>query len=1499
MLHTGIHVYNVDLPSGYVTDLGPTGIQSHSFPYNTWAYWGIAEYVGGSIYLLYAQNSYPSVTNIVRVQMPQGSQSVAANFQNFSQLSAFTFSPSLSRWFFHYPNTGQLGGGNSTLGSAKALFTTSPDLPYVVTQPFSLAAYPHSNVMFTAEAGGTPPLYYQWQFNGTNIAGATNTTLVLTDLPVESAGTYRMMVSNIAGTFFSEDATLYLVTSPVIYSSPSPRAVYPGDSVSFGGFADGAPPLYYQWLFNGQPISGATNQVLALTNVTPDASGDYSLEITNIYGSATTDPATLFVKAVPFFTTPPSNQVANAGDNATFTVVADGNPPIYYEWQFNGDDIPGATNASLTLTNLQPEQAGDYTILLRNSYGAFSTEAFLIVTTVPRIIADPKDTLGILGQSAKMSVLADGPQPLSYQWRYKGIDIPGATNSVLVLDNVQTNQAGPYSVRVINSYGSILSATANLQVPVLYPEGSSFRILSLSSANAHLVDHDALTGDDRAGIGASLFNIFITGDNHTARFGLDLVNGTSLSNIYDSIVGNLRTGTLYLMANKNGRPTPSDTTSEGVISQLLELDPYTGLTNGNQITLSSPIAIGGSYGTTTNQAGVFSGYDRIVLHTRTNVFSIALPSGQVTNLGAMAIPTHYPPESWAYWGVAEYYQGSVWLVYVVNNRTIARTRVPDGSTSTLASFSNLGDMANITMALYSNRWYFHYENSAQFGGTAETLGYASASFEVNPINHLEFAPIPSPQVAGSPFNVTVTAKNENNKPQTQFNGPLNLFGLAGSGQISITPTSINFTNGVWSGQVTVLQPSTNMFLKVTNNFLSSGVSSNFTVLFANDLILSVSDSPRPVAAGTPVTYLIGVTNTGPSPAIDVLIEHDLPPNLNILSATPSQGDCTIYTNAIICRLGRIDGSNTASIAVVGVPMVLGKYTNQISMYRSEADANLLNNSVTLVTTSTLPIITISDASIVEGNAGTTNLMNFTISLFPASTNIVQVSYTLGNVTAQNGSDFVFANDTLTFNPGQTTFVLPVAIIGDNLNEADETFAVQLYAPVNSFIGRPTAIGTILNDDATPGISVRDASLVEGNSGTNNMSFQVVLQARSGLPVTATYTNCDGTAVNGQDYLKRTGTITFAANTGILTQIVQVPILGDTLIESNEVFYVDLLSASNAIITRSRATGTIINDDGIGTLHHFSWAPIASPQMLSNDVSVSVTARDYFEATVTNFNGPVSLSGQLARQLLTTNILGESTNVFVYNGDYTLGYSITPNSDMTVTAVRYYVGTKVSIWTEDGTLLVSVPVGGDSQSWQQTPLASPLLLKAGVTYRISYYSGAGDYAYLDTTQSDFANGTIDGYYYMPGDGFPDQPTGAVLWALNLVYSFFPVTTSLPISRSASGTFVNGVWNGSVGFLIATNNAQLLANDGMGHEGTSNPFDVIALQIKNVWLNGIDVHLLFSGRAGQHYQVQRAHTVPSTSWSLVSDISVGADTDVEVLDSGAAVGAGYFYRLVLLP
>jgi Calx-beta domain-containing protein len=113
-----------------------------------------------------------------------------------------------------------------------------------------------------------------------------------------------------------------------------------------------------------------------------------------------------------------------------------------------------------------------------------------------------------------------------------------------------------------------------------------------------------------------------------------------------------------------------------------------------------------------------------------------------------------------------------------------------------------------------------------------------------------------------------------------------------------------------------------------------------------------------------------------------------------------------------------------------------------------------------------PVMSVSDASVTEGNTGTTTLA-FPVTLSSAASQVVTVSYSTADGTATAPSDYVAANGTLTFRPGERTKSIAVSVIGDTAFEPDETFTVSMTSPVNATVVTGTATGTIRNDDAAP------------------------------------------------------------------------------------------------------------------------------------------------------------------------------------------------------------------------------------------------------------------------------------------------------------------------------------------------------------------------------------------------------------------------------------------------
>ncbi|MBF2026304.1 MAG: tandem-95 repeat protein, partial [Oscillatoriales cyanobacterium C42_A2020_001] len=231
-------------------------------------------------------------------------------------------------------------------------------------------------------------------------------------------------------------------------------------------------------------------------------------------------------------------------------------------------------------------------------------------------------------------------------------------------------------------------------------------------------------------------------------------------------------------------------------------------------------------------------------------------------------------------------------------------------------------------------------------------------------------------------------------------------------------------------------------------------------------------------------------------------------------------------------------------------------------------------TVTVTPQATLSIAGVSQA---EGSNGNTPY-NFTVSLSAASSQTVSVNYATTDGTAKvTDNDYVAANGTLVFLPGETSKVISVMGIGDTKLEANETFTVNLSAPTNAALSTASATGTITNDDTQPTIRITGSNQAEGNVGQPRFIFTVSLSNPSSQTVSVNYTTEDGTATTADsDYLAASGTVIFAP--GETSKTIAVDVISDKKVEPSETFSVKLSNPSNGAIATANAFSTIVNDD---------------------------------------------------------------------------------------------------------------------------------------------------------------------------------------------------------------------------------------------------------------------------------------------------------------------------------
>ncbi|MEI7732437.1 MAG: immunoglobulin domain-containing protein, partial [Verrucomicrobiota bacterium] len=364
--------------------------------------------------------------------------------------------------------TNQYSSGGS--GWSPAIYLT------VIAPLTNQVADPGSNATFTLVAstyyGATTNanyiLKYRWWFNGTNLlANQTNATLTITNAQITNTGNYTVIGTNYYQTIVSQMATLTVGTiPPAISSDPVSTTNLVGTPAGFSVTVFGTPPLYYQWYFNSGLVSNATNSLLQITNVQLTNAGAYKVIVTNAYGRATSQVATLTVTGMPpQIVTSPLSQATIQGSNVTFTSLASGSEPLFYQWQLNNANLSGANSASYTIAAVQMSQAGAYTVVVTNAFGsATSTVATLSVWSVPVIGTPPQSRTNLAGTTASFSVAASGLPTPWYQWWYNGTTLLDQTNTSLTLTNVQTTNTGNYSVVVTNMAGTVTSVVAVLSV---------------------------------------------------------------------------------------------------------------------------------------------------------------------------------------------------------------------------------------------------------------------------------------------------------------------------------------------------------------------------------------------------------------------------------------------------------------------------------------------------------------------------------------------------------------------------------------------------------------------------------------------------------------------------------------------------------------------------------------------------------------------------------------------------------------------------------------------------------------------------------------------------------------------------------------------------------------------------------------------------------------------------------------------------------------------------
>lgn len=243
-----------------------------------------------------------------------------------------------------------------------------------------------------------------------------------------------------------------------------------------------------------------------------------------------------------------------------------------------------------------------------------------------------------------------------------------------------------------------------------------------------------------------------------------------------------------------------------------------------------------------------------------------------------------------------------------------------------------------------------------------------------------------------------------------------------------------------------------------------------------------------------------------------------------------------------------------------------------SLVRGAVEIQIIDNDVAVI-----PIVDVEDIASLEGNSGQTTV-RVPVHLSRTGPAPVTLNYSTQPGSATANEDFVPITGALAIPAGQTNAEIVVQLVGDTALEGNERFTLQLGPVVNATLARSEAAITIIDDDAQPVISFADESVLEGNSGSREVSVNLRLSPASSSPVTVQFNTSSDTAVVGADYVAASGTVTFPP--GTTNRTVAITVLGDTSAEPDETFFVAFHDPVNASLARDRATITIRDDDSV-------------------------------------------------------------------------------------------------------------------------------------------------------------------------------------------------------------------------------------------------------------------------------------------------------------------------------
>jgi hypothetical protein len=287
--------------------------------------------------------------------------------------------------------------------------------------------------------------------------------------------TYALYLTATSDAGLESDRSAPLVfpiySGPLITQQPSSKVIASTTPLTLSARVASNFPATYQWWKDGAPLANQTTPDLVIDPALLSHSGTYKLVAENLLGRVESSAAVVAVQNPPRILTQPAHVDVSVGVRALLGAGVDGTD-LQYQWFKDGEPLPGATNRTLNIQIVTFADAGSYRLRISNLVGTLeSSDAELRVWPAIAILQQPVGARIRIGDSLRLFVQANGPEPLTYQWYRDNTQLAGKTSAELILANAATTDTGNYWVRISGIAGAVVSSYAQVIVEELV-EGS-------------------------------------------------------------------------------------------------------------------------------------------------------------------------------------------------------------------------------------------------------------------------------------------------------------------------------------------------------------------------------------------------------------------------------------------------------------------------------------------------------------------------------------------------------------------------------------------------------------------------------------------------------------------------------------------------------------------------------------------------------------------------------------------------------------------------------------------------------------------------------------------------------------------------------------------------------------------------------------------------------------------------------------------------------------------